>query len=41
MYIGVTVLDDICYLIWEVFDNSRDEAMNKVHKALESNYEIR
>src|SRR3954465_14353611 len=27
MYIGTTGLDGLHHLIWEVFDNSRDEAM--------------
>ena len=27
MYIGTTGLDGLHHLIWEIFDNSRDEAM--------------
>jgi DNA gyrase subunit B len=27
MYIGTTGVDGLHHLIWEVFDNSRDEAM--------------
>jgi len=38
MYIGTTGLDGLHHLIWEIFDNSRDEAMggfaNKVEVAL-------
>src|SRR5882672_4038999 len=28
MYIGTTGLDGLHHLIWEIFDNSRDEAMS-------------
>ena len=28
MYIGTTGLDGLHHLVWEIFDNSRDEAMN-------------
>ena len=45
MYIGTTGLDGLHHLIWEVFDNSRDEAMggfaNRVEVALLPNGYIR
>lgn len=45
MYIGTTGLDGLHHLIWEIFDNSRDEAMggfaNKVEVALLPNNYIR
>ena len=40
MYIGSTGPDGLHHLIWEIFDNSRDEAMNgyadRVEVALQS-----
>ena len=27
MYIGTTGIDGLHHLVWEIFDNSRDEAM--------------
>lgn len=45
MYIGTTGLDGLHHLIWEIFDNSRDEAMggfaDKVEVALLPNNYIR
>jgi DNA gyrase subunit B len=45
MYIGTTGLDGLHHLIWEIFDNSRDEAMgghaNKIEVALLPNNYIR
>ena len=45
MYIGTTGLDGLHHLIWEVFDNSRDEAMggfaNDIEVALLPNNRIR
>lgn len=45
MYIGTTGLDGLHHLIWEIFDNSRDEAMggfaNRVEVALLPNNYIR
>ncbi|MBX4215481.1 type IIA DNA topoisomerase subunit B [Candidatus Parcubacteria bacterium] len=45
MYIGTTGLDGLHHLIWEIFDNSRDEAMggfaNRVEIALLPNNRIR
>lgn len=45
MYIGTTGLDGLHHLIWEVFDNSRDEAMggfaDRVEVALLPNNKIR
>lgn len=45
MYIGTTGLDGLHHLIWEIFDNSRDEAMggfaNEIEVALLPNNRIR
>jgi len=45
MYIGTTGLDGLHHLIWEIFDNSRDEAMggfaNRVEVALLPNNYVR
>ncbi len=45
MYIGTTGLDGLHHLIWEIFDNSRDEAMggfaNDIEVALLPNNRIR
>ncbi|MEN9405313.1 MAG: gyrase subunit gyrase subunit protein, partial [Candidatus Parcubacteria bacterium] len=45
MYIGTTGLDGLHHLIWEIFDNSRDEAMggfaNDIEVVLLPNNRIR
>ena len=45
MYIGTTGIDGLHHLIWEIFDNSRDEAMggfsNRIEVALLSGNRIR